>query len=104
MVRRQLTEAAKGRALGLIEDAGWSINDVATSLRVSRWTIMRLSARRKKEPDCEVPRRKQGTGPRKKYGNRELDAIEKALDKNTFLTSRDLKLKMPKTRTLMGKR
>ena len=97
MVRRQLTEAAKGRALGLIEDAGWSINDVATSLRVSRWTIMRLSARRKEEPDCEVPRRKQGTGPRRKYGKRELDAIEKALDKNTFLTSRDLKLKMPKT-------
>ena len=38
-----------------------------------------------------------GTGPKKKYGRREVNAIERALEKNPRLTCRDLKLKMPKS-------
>ena len=32
MEKKQLTDAGKGRALGLDEDAGWSISDVAKTL------------------------------------------------------------------------
>ena len=67
MVKKQLSDAAKGRALGLIEDAGWSITDVANTLGVSRWTIMRLIERRKQNPGSEIPVRKKGTGPKKKW-------------------------------------
>ena len=37
-----------------------------------------------------------GTGPKKKYGRREVKATERALEKNPRLTCHDLKLKMPK--------
>ena len=96
MVKKQLTEAGKGRALGLLEDAGWSVKDVANKMGVSRWTIMRLVKKKKEDPKSEVPRRKKGTGAKKKYGQRELDAIENALERNSFLTSTDLKIMMPK--------
>ena len=99
MEKKQLTDAGKGRALGLIEDAGWSISDVAKTLGVSRWTIMRLIARKKQNPESEVPRRKQGTGPLKKYGKKEIDAIE-ALAK---LTQAYLKKENLKSLLLPGK-
>ena len=96
---KQLTDAGKGRALGLIQDAGWSVADVAKTMGVSRWTIMRLVARsrQKENSGLEVPRRKKGTGPKKKWGKKEADAIERALERNSFLTSVDLKMRLRKT-------
>ena len=97
MVKKQLSDAGKGRAIGLIEDAGWSITDVASTLGVSRWTIMRLIASRNQNPGSEVPVRKKGTGLKKKWGRKEADAIERALDRNPYQTSLELKMRMPKT-------
>ena len=101
MVKMQLSDAAKVHALGLIEDAEWSIQSVATcnarTLGVSRWTIMRLVARKNQDPDCEIPLRKKALVQEKSMGNVKVDAIERALETNPFLTSRDLKMRMPKT-------
>ena len=40
--------------------------------------IMRLIERRKQNPGSEIPVRKKGTGPKKKWGRKEADAIERA--------------------------
>ena len=43
----------------------------------------------------DVPPRKEGTGQKKKYGSREVNAIERTIEKNPHLTSRELKMRMP---------
>ena len=48
-VRKQLSEAAKGRALGLLA-AGKGYEDVANRLGVSRSTISRLNSRKLRDP------------------------------------------------------
>ena len=93
-VRKQLSEAAKGRALGLLE-AGKGVEDLANRFGVSRSTISRLKSRKSRDPVNEVPQCKKGTGPKKKYTMREVVAIEKVMLKNAHLTSIDLKRLMP---------
>ena len=44
----------------------------------------------------DVPPRKEGTGQKKKYGSREVNAIERTIEKNPHLTSRELKMRMPR--------
>ena len=88
MAKKQLTDAWKGYALGQIEDSGWSNSDVG----VSCWTIMGLIAIKHQNPESEVPARKRGTGPIKKYGKKEIGAIEQAMERNSFLSSTDLNI------------
>ena len=44
-----------------------------------------------------VPKRKVGTGPKKKYGRRQINAIWRQIEKNAFLSSTELKLRLPRT-------
>ena len=69
---------------------------MANRLGVSRSTISRLKLRKSGDPVNEVPQRKKGTGPKKKYTMREVVAVEKAMLKNAHLTSIDLKRIMPR--------
>ena len=91
-----LTQPQRVRALSLLE-AGISQGEVAKRLQVSRWTIARLQKIKVSDPS-QVERRKAGTGLKnKKYGSKEVNAISRLLDKNSFLTSFQLKLMLRKT-------
>ena len=70
-VKRQMSEATKGRALGLLE-AGWGVTEVANRVNVSR-----LKSRKASDIVNDVSPRRKGTGLKKKYGSREVNAIEK---------------------------
>ena len=69
---------------------------MANRVNVSRCTISRLKSRKAADNVNDVPPRRRGTGQKKKYGSREVNAIEKLIDKNPNLTSRDLKMRMPR--------
>ena len=69
---------------------------MANRLNVSRCTISRLRSRKASDTVNDVPPRKQGTGQKKKYGSREVTAIERTIEKNRHLTCRELKMRMPK--------
>ena len=91
-----LTQPQRVRALSLLE-AGISQGEVAKRLQVSRWTIARLQKIKVIDPS-QVERRKAGTGLKnKKYGSKEVNAIKRLLDKNSFLTSFQIKLMLKKT-------
>ena len=57
-VKRQMSEATKGRALGLLE-AGWGVTEVANRVNVSRCTISRLKSRKAADNVNDVPPRRK---------------------------------------------
>ena len=109
--KMQLTQPQLVRALSLLE-AGWSQADVARRIQCSRWTIGRLQRLNVRDP-AQVPKRKRGTGLKNKsYGSKEKKAIQQVLDKNPYLTSFQVKMRLRKTlrhlsprtiRRIMGK-
>ena len=92
----QLSQPQRVRALSLIE-AGWSQARVARHLNVSRWTIGRLQKLNVEDPS-KVRKRKVGTGlNNKSYGAKEVRAILRLLEKNSFLTSFQVKMRLKRT-------
>ena len=92
----QLTQPQRVRALSLLE-AGWSQADVARRMQCSRWTIGRLQRLNVRDP-AQVAKRKTGTGLKnKRYGSKEKRAIQQVLDKNPYLTSFQVKMRLRKT-------
>ena len=87
---KQLSPEQRARALGLL-DAGTSQQVVARRFRVHRATIRRLQKR--DSGGDPVWRRKSGTGMKKSYGVKEITAIRKAIEKNPFMTSYQIKLR-----------
>ena len=94
-MKKHMSEAAKGRAIGLLE-AGIGVGEVAKGIGVTRQTISRLKARKSNEEPSEVPQRRAGSGRRKKYDQQLLDKVEAAMEKNPHLNSTDLKRMMPR--------
>ena len=90
---KQLSPEQRARALGLL-DAGTSQQVVARRFRVHRATIRRLQKR--DSGGNPVWRRKSGTGMKKSYGVKEITAIRKAIEKNPFMTSYQIKLRQKK--------
>ena len=72
------------------------MTEVANRVNVSRCTISRLKSRKASDTVNDVPPRRKGTGLKKKYGSREVTAIERTIEKNRHLTCRELKMRMPK--------
>ena len=94
--RTQLTQPQRVRALSLLE-AGWSQAQVAKRVQCSRWTIGRLQKLNVTDPS-QVRKRKSGTGLKNKsYGSKEKRAIHQVIDKNPYLTSFQVKMRLRKT-------
>ena len=85
---KQLSPEQRARALGLL-DAGTSQQVVARRFGVHRATIRRLQKR--DSGGDPVWRRKSGTGMKKSYGIKEISAVRKAIEKNPFMTSYQIK-------------
>ena len=88
---KQLSPEQRARALGLL-DAVTSQQVVAR--RLNRATIRRLQKR--DSGGNPVWRRKSGTGMKKSYGVKEISAVRKAIEKNPFITSYQIKLRQKK--------
>ena len=92
-VSERLSPQQRARALGLL-DAGTSQQVVARRFGVNSATIRRLQKR--DSGGNPVWRRKSGTGMKKSYGVKEITAIRKAIEKNPFMTSYQIKLRQNK--------
>ena len=91
----QLSQPQRVHALSLLE-AGWSQARVARHVNVSRWTVGRLQLN-VKDPN-KVLKRKVGIGlNNKSYGAKEVGAILQLLEKNSFLTSFQVKMRLERT-------
>ena len=69
---------------------GMSQGVAAEKLGVCRATINRIVRNHR------GIQRKKGSGPRLKYGNKEVRIIEKAVLRNPFVTSKQIKMRNPK--------
>ena len=66
---------------------------IASRLEVSLSSVARLLAQYRKQKGENIPERKKGTGRNKKGSKKIISIIKKTIEKNPFLTSREIKKK-----------
>ena len=93
----QLTCCQKVRALTLRE-CNWTQQEVAADLGVTVRTIQRLEreAEQQKIDKDVAPVRKAGSGRRRTFGKKQIEAIENLMDVEPGLTCHQVKLRLPK--------
>ena len=101
----QLTCCQKVRALTLRE-CNWTQQEVAADLGVNVRTIQRLEkdAALQKVGKEEAPVRKEGSGRKRSFGKKQIEAIEDLIDKEPGLTCHQVKLRLPKILAGVGRK
>ena len=104
-LKMQLTCCQKVRALTLRE-CNWTQQEVAADLGVTVRTIQRLEreAEQQKIDKDVAPVRKAGSGRRRTFGKKQIEAIENLMDVEPGLTCHQVKLRLPKILAGVGRR
>ena len=105
MVKMQLTCCQKVRALTLRE-CGWTLEDVAAEMGVTVRTIQRIEkqAREQQVGKGVAPVRKVGSGRKRTFGKKQIEAIETLIDEEPGLTCHQVQLRLGKTLAGVGRR
>ena len=94
--KKQLSDTQKSRALAFLEE-GVTQNEVSKRMNTSERTIGRLAKTGKQLKPGEVPKRKKGSGRKKKIDMEGLNQLKKSIKRNPKLTAKSLKKMHPKT-------
>ena len=93
MPRKHMNDIERAKAIAWSQERV-SQADIAKRLKVGKRTIERLIARHREKPEESIPRRKKGSGRPRKISAGEIKKIEKAIEKNPMLSSKEIKTKL----------
>ena len=90
MGRAKLVDTEKARAIAIIEQ-GVPVTQVAADLKISRQAIYNLIKAARSLPKGAIPRRRQGTGGKRKTSRRTDALLKRQVLANPMLTAASIK-------------